>query len=425
VGAAITRRPVGRGAVYALGHDLDTFAGTRCYINCFNPARDVLGLVYRDALREGARGHVVLKHTVPGAADSLVMLTHDVDAPDAQNAGPWGVAGAEQMATVERAHGARGTFLVTTDYVVGYFNPEVVRAICALGMCPIGAHSVRHALDIGAIPYGTGAETRASYDALGAESISGEVRVSRELLADLTGHAPRAWRSPYLDVNPRLFDALAANGVVADSSYAVGDFWTNLPFTVQNVGFNQEVFRHAPVVEFLIPSEDGLGSIDSYGIERRVEMQLANVRRFLATWTHTMIRNAHNHAHTLVLIRPSYGIGVGPTNTAAKMLAADRILRSAEQAGLRTDLGMEAVADFWLARDATDIDARFDALAGGYRGTVRVGPRAVTDLTLEFGDAIRRFEAAPACGPTTVVGRRVVLASTLPARTQCEFRAAP
>jgi hypothetical protein len=282
---------------------------------------------------------------------------------------------------------------------------------------------VRHALDIGQVPYGTGAETRASYDALNGETISGEIRVSIEVLTDVTGRRPRVWRSPYLTVNPRLYDALAANGVIADSSYGIGDFQTNLPFSTAAVGFNQGVFHHAPLTEYLISCEDGLGSIDANGVEFRAEMQPGNVRQFLTTWTNILVQNARNRAHSLVLIHPSYGVGVGPENLQAKLLAADRILRTAEAAGLMTNVFMDPLTVFWRARDQVQLDASFTT-AGGYTGSVQVGAEPITNLTLEFGDAIRSFDCT-GCGTPELRGTRVVLRGTLSSGSRATFTATP
>jgi hypothetical protein len=87
LGAVLTRRPLGKGAIYALGHNLFSFDHYRCYVNCFEPSGDLFGLFLREAFREGSLGHLVLKHTVPGLADSVLLVTHDVDAPEAQSSG--------------------------------------------------------------------------------------------------------------------------------------------------------------------------------------------------------------------------------------------------------------------------------------------------------------------------------------------------
>jgi hypothetical protein len=43
-GAAITRRPLGKGAIYAMGHDLATFGAARTYVNFIEPTAYVLRL---------------------------------------------------------------------------------------------------------------------------------------------------------------------------------------------------------------------------------------------------------------------------------------------------------------------------------------------------------------------------------------------
>src|SRR5262249_52043814 len=115
VGAAVTRRAVGQGSIYAVGHDLHTSFTDRCYINCFEPAGDLAGLFLREARRGGTRGHAVFKPTVPGPEDSVAILSHDLCAFDAQQPGDgWGDPGALQVARFERQRGARGSFFVTT-----------------------------------------------------------------------------------------------------------------------------------------------------------------------------------------------------------------------------------------------------------------------------------------------------------------------
>ncbi|MFO0645364.1 MAG: MopE-related protein [Polyangiales bacterium] len=420
-GATITRRVVGRGAVYAIGHNLHAFPHYRCYINCFEPAGDVLGLMLRDAVRESAGGHVVFKHTVPGAQDSLLLVTHDIDAPDSSQPGSWGAAAASQMAAVEYAHRARGTYFVTTDYVNGYWTPETVRYLCALGMCPPGAHSVTHRDERPAL-MGTCAETFATYTPVmtSATTLCGEVRVSLELLTGVTGARPLAWRSPYLSIAPALYDVLASNGILADSSYAIGDFKTNLPISLARTGINQATFRRHAMFEHLIAIEDGMGTTDGTTTTRE-ELQMSNYARFASLWTYAALRNAANGAHTVALVHPSWGVGVPETNQGVKFTAVDRLLTMAERAGIRTDLGVPEVADFWRAREGVALDVSYDS-AAGYRGSVTVGAYPVSNLTLEFGDAVTAF-TCDTCGPYTITGRRVVLRGPIAARVRSTFTA--
>ena len=421
-GASVTRRALGRGAIYGVGHDLHGFRHYRCYINCFEPSGDVLGLFLRDALREGTAGHVVLKHTVPGVEDSLLALTHDVDAVDSALPGEWGASGALQMASVESAHHARGTYYVTTNYIDGYWSPETVRYLCALGMCPAAAHSVTHRSEASPLAMGTCLETRATYNPVmtAQTTLCGEIRVALELLTGVVGQAPRLWRAPYLQVNPSMFDVIAAQGIISDSSYAIGDFKTNLPMSLARTGISQEVFRHRPIFEHLIGIEDGLGYVVG-GVVGREEISPTNFPHFFNAWTYAALRNATNGAHSIALVHPSAGIGVPQSNIGVKFTAADRLLTLAEGAGIRTDLGVEAVADFWRGREGTSVDADYDS-ARGYRGTIVVGAVPVTGLTLEFGDAVTAF-SCDTCGAYTLAGRRVVLRDALPPGRRATFTA--
>jgi hypothetical protein len=426
VGAAVTRRVVGSGTVYALGHDLHTSFSDRCYINCFEPAGDLAGLFLREAFREGARGHVVLKHTVDGPEDSVAILTHDLCALDAQQPGPdWGDPGALQVASLEQSWGARGSFFATTANVlteesIPYYSPSVMEGLCALGMCPAGTHSVVHPITFASIPMGTGDEVAATYDPATSPTVSGEVRVSRELVTTATGVTPIAWRSPYLDVNPNQYDVLAQEGVLYDSSYAVGDLKSNLPISLAHTARNPFLFHGQPLYTMPIALEDGIGGLAD-GVETREELSDANMPTFTTMWTYALLRNADNGAHTLSLLHPSYGVGVPDTNVANKLTFLEGYLAAGSARRVKLDDTVADLAAFWRAREETSVDASYGR--GGYDGTVTTGPHAARGLTLEFGDLITRFDC-DACGPTAVNGKRVTILGTIAAGTSLQFHAA-
>lgn len=421
-GALVTRRKVGAGSIYGLGHDLHSFAHYRCYINCFEPSGDLIGLFMREAFRDAAHGHVVMKHTVPGAQDSLMMLSHDVDAPDAHKSGVWGDPGAVQVANMEVAHGARGTFLVTTDYVTPYYNEDMVKTLCSQGMCPIGAHSVRHADTFKSQPVGTCTETYATYYPDRTTTLCGEVRVSQEILAKVTGSPVIAWRSPYLYVHDSLYDVLESQGFISDSSWAVGDIKYNLPISLAKTGLLQSEFHHRKVYTFPIAAEDGIGSVVE-GVDTREEMQSKNLGYFTTHWSYAMIRNADNRAFTTALLHPSYGRGVAQDNLRYKIEGTSIFLDRTKARGVKMDMTLGEVGTFWRAREATSIDARYSA-AAGYAGTLTTGEFPVTNLTLEFGDDISSFDCG-SCGAASISGRRVTLTDTLPASTNFAFTAQP
>ncbi|TAK32888.1 MAG: hypothetical protein EPO40_01525 [Myxococcaceae bacterium] len=424
VGAVLTRRAVGLGAVYTLGHDLHSWSHYRCYVNCFEPAGDVLGLLIRDALREGASGHLVVKHTVPGLEDAILFSTHDIDATESARSGPWGAAGATQMGSVLYGRGAIGSFFFTTDYVSGWWDPATVRSVCALGMCPVGGHSVRHFASPPSQPVGDCSERFPGYvpTTLAESTLCGEARVSLMLAGEAAGSAAVAWRSPFLDVHPRLFDVLSEQGVRVDSSFAVGDFKTNLPLDLAATFHRQDLFHHRGLTELPVTLDDGFGARDEHGT-LRTELQASNASSFLSAWSSVMLRNAANNAHTTLLLHPSFGVGQGPENLQVKLAVIDRLLQLAAAAGLRTDVSVTALDAFWRARRGALVDATYDSTRG-YQGTITAGPSSVPGLTLEFGDALRRFDC-PDCGPTLVGGRRVVLLGALPPGRRVEFTALP
>jgi hypothetical protein len=425
VGAAVTRRAAGAGAVYALGHDLFTSFSDRCYINCFEPAGDLAGLFLREALREGTRGHLVVKHTVDGPEDSLAILSHDLCALDAQQPGPdWGQPGALQVASLEQQWGARGSFFATTADVtttesVAYYSPDVMRALCALDMCPAGAHSVVHPETFGALPIGSGDEVAATYDPVTSPTLSGEIRVARELVTAATGQTPLAWRSPYLDVNPSQYDVLAAEGVLYDSSFAVGDLKANLPVSIARTGRDPFLFHGQPLYTMPIALEDGIGGVAD-GVSTREELSAANMSTFTTMWTNALLRNADNGAHTLALLHPSYGLGVPDTNLANKLTFLAGVLRAARLRGVKLTDTAADVADFWRAREETSVDASY--APGRYDGAITTGAHAARRLTLEFGDVISRFDCA-ACGSTQIAGKRVTLLETIAPGTTLPFSA--
>jgi polysaccharide deacetylase len=416
-GAAITRRPVGKGAVYAVGHDLSTYGAVRCYVNCFEPSGDVLRLFLEGALREGAAGHVVLKHTAAGEAPSVLVVTHDVDAPDAYSEGSWGPPGALQMARVEHARGVRATFNITTDYVVGYYSERTVRELCDLGMCPLGAHSVTHPEDFAKLPAGTCTETRATYGA--KRTLCGEIRVSRDVLTQVMGRAPRVWRSPYLALPPQLFELLVKNGFAFDSGFGVGDLPYNLPLDLAAVGFHQNRFQRSPLIEFPVACEDGYDEVKA-GVHHRVELQESSRARFATMWQYVMLRNAQNRAMTTLLVHPSRGRDLPPENVKVKVDALGAFLDRAAAAGV-VARPLEEVGDFWRARLDAALDATYES-ASGYSGTLTIGRTTAPGLTLEFGDVIYDFSCA-ACGEFRVHGKRVVLVGALSPGTNAAFTA--
>ena len=248
--------------------------------------------------------------------------------------------------------------------------------------------------------------------------------MSLDLVAQATGTRPVAWRSPYLDVNASQYDALAAQGVLLDSSYAIGDLKSNLPVSLAHTGMNQFLFHNQPLYSMPIALEDGIGGIEE-GVPTRSEMSAGNAAMFVSIWSYALLRNADNGAHTLSLMHPSYGVGQPQDNLRNKIAVLERVLQTARARGLRIQSTAADVAAFWQARDEVVVDASY--LVGPpvrYAGTIRTGAHAAPDLTLEFGDAIAAFAFdCDSCAAPQIVGKRVTLRGALPPATTFAFQA--
>ncbi|MSP93160.1 MAG: hypothetical protein EXR79_15395 [Myxococcales bacterium] len=421
LGPTYLRHGIGKGAVYALGLDPLDWLDPRCYVNCFDPGRDLLVSFLRAALREAGAGHSAVEHTVPGPESTVILLTHDIDAPDSHNAGSaWGEAGAIQLAKMQKAAGVVGTYFVTTDYYIGYYNPGLVPQLCALGMCPVAGHSVQH-LAMAELPKGTCLETRANYT-LQAATVCGEVRVNLEILKPLlpAGQAVRAWRSPYLSVHPDLFQMLVASGIRYDTSYAIGDVRTNFPLSLKRSPWVAKQMRGPDVWTFPIVQEDGLG--DELDIKKRTELQKGNLQTFLNLWENALRGNLGNGAWNTLLVHPSYGIGTKPSNVKVKIDATDKFIRLAQKLDVRFE-AMEPAGDFWRGRASARLAAQWDP-ATGYAGTIAVGADAAPRYSIEFSDHIKSFTCEGG-GPTSIREGRVTFAQPLVAGKTYAFVARP
>jgi hypothetical protein len=420
-GAALLRRPLGKGAVYTLGWDMFQDSVTSCDLNCFTVSRDLgVGLLRAVAL-DATRGHAVWKHTVPGLESSVLIVTHDVDAPDANNANPaWGQAGALQSAQIEKDLGVHGTYLVTTDYYVGYFNPDIIAGLCALGSCPEAAHSVLHQ-DMADMSEGTCNETRASYDP-GSPSVCGEMRVSVEILNGLLPKEQpvRAWRTPYLEMPTTLYKHLAELGIPYDSSLSQGDVRGTLPTYVPHQPRLRELGGVGDVFSFPIALEDGIGDTLDNGQLTRTELQTANANVFMGRWSWALLENLRNNGWSTYLLHPSYGRGTDASNLAVKLDTMRRFVARALTFDLRVERLTDA-GDFWRGRQGVTVDAHYVA-GKGYEGTIHVGKFAAPHFSLEFGDRLATFDC-PDGGTTQLKGRRVVFDKPLQAGATLLFTA--
>ncbi len=403
LGPTWLRRPLGTGAVYALGFDALNKTDYRCYTTCFDPGRDVMAMVIRAVVREGTRGHFVRKHSVPGTESTVLLLSHDIDSDDAHNDGAWGEAGAIQMAKIEVKHGVRGTYFITTD--PDYYNPSLLGKLCGLGMCPLGGHSMQH-LVMANLSLGSCSVTAANYD-LTKPTFCGEIVANRELVLkqEPAGTPYLYWRAPYLSVHASHFEVLNQLGFVYDSSLAIGDLRTNFPVMVARFPYKQDVFKGKPLVTFPIAQSDSL--------------RPSNKKQKVTDWTNALLNNLRNGAWNTLLVHPSAGDGLVETFV-VKIQAVDEFIGIAKQYDVLIR-AMDQAGPFWRARDAVKLTANWSPTLG-YAGTFQIGPLTAPDFSLEFGDDLAAF-SCPGAGPFTLKGNRVVFEDPLPAGQTFTFTA--
>ena len=423
LGPVWLRRKLGQGAVYTLGFDPTDYAPQRCYVNCFDPGFDIAVMFLKGAWREAGHGHYVVKHTVPGVERGVLLSSHDVDAPDANYPGEWGDAGVVRMAEMEKQEGVVGTYFITTDYVAKYYNAAVVKRLCQLGRCPEGGHSIQH-LYWNHFPMGTCKETQSSY-VPSAPTVCGEVGVCFELLRRTIPSGTRldAWRTPYLEINPKQYEVLAKNGVIFDSSLASGDVRSNLPIDLPRFSYYdiEDTSKIPEMWVFPVNIEDGIGWYED-GVEQRREVSPMWLSEFKHRWAEQLEGNGANGAWNVLLIHPSMGVGknVGPSNLQVKIDATRWVIRYAKKIGLHVD-SITRLGDFWRARHHTRLKT-IVYKDGVYTGRIVIGKLAARRFSLEFGDRIKTFKHSTS-SPVQIAGRRVAFDLILPPGAEIAFTA--
>ena len=415
-GAAIVVHEVGDGRVFTLGYDLLDVPAVRCYVNCYEPGRDRMVVWLRSLVEESTGGHAVFKHTVPGLEPSVLIPSHDVDAPDSHNDGAvWGRAGAIQMMEMELEEGSPASWFIQTDYKRGIFNPKTIAQLAAAGMTSMGGHSNLH-LAWEVMPLGDCSVVQSNYDT-DAPTVCGEVDVNLALVRQAAPSASgNIWRSPLLSLSPYQYPVLAAAGVKYDSSIGLGDAGGNFPFLGERSVRFAALFQGARIASFPVQAEDGMGFIDETGAGRRVEIQPTTFRRMLLGWTTLLEENAANGAPTVLLVHPSWGQGVGPENLPVKIEAVRQMIRRAKGLGVRLST-LNEMGDFWRGRDGVAMRATYEP-DRGYRVELNVVADSAPNFSLAFSETVAEAvceSVTGACPPMRFAGRRVVFEGVLEA----------
>ena len=334
--AALTLYAYGRGLAYALGLGFKettllpqlarSFEAARRWINSFEPSGDVFRLLLR-GLYEDSVHPFLLVHTVPEGRETALVLSHDVDARES-------FRNSLTFARMEASLGVRSTFFVTTKYFrdatdIDYYTPnrvEWIKQIKEMGF-EVGSHSVSHSLTFDEFPLGSQEVDLQSYRPA-RPTVSGEVRVSKQLLDRDLNQDTIGFRAGYLRYPNELLRVLEESGYRFDSSVSAQYVLTNFPY----FGFRRRALdaEQSNIVVVPVTLDDS-----------RDFLTPKTQEKVLRTWTEIIRANAENGATTCLLIHP--------TDTSYKLQTERRLI--AAHLGDETWIGdVGSLARFWRDR---------------------------------------------------------------------------
>jgi len=261
------------GHAYALGIDLGHFILrahngrfnnlANNYVNSYQPKVDTFLRFIRAVYRQGESNAVLLSPT-PAGKDVTVLMTHDIDFTASIN-------NTLAYAEVEKNAGINATYFIQTKYITDYndrhfFTPKkasILQSLLASGM-EIASHSVAHSNEFQNMPIGSGREQYPEYrpfvqtfTQVRDATITGELRVSKFLLEQVTGETIHAFRPGHLSLPPALPQLLAATGYQYSSSMTANQALTHLPYQAM---VDRSYDQAYGIYEFPVSIEDEQGN---------------------------------------------------------------------------------------------------------------------------------------------------------------------
>ena len=324
----------------------------------------------------------------PGGQARALVLLHDLRSPAAY-------AGADAFAREEHAHGISATYVAQTKYIADQDGPSLVSAAARDALEAVRADGGDIAAggvtgSIAHMPIGDGTESYPAYSpayatstALVGASAFGELRVSGQLVHDLSGVSPVAFRSGG-GATPRGFAGAAQGaGYEVDATLAASHAGGAFPFfqTEANGGVR-------PVLRIPVSFQD----LPRERLDQRVGALSA-----------TLAGHQASDAPTAVDITPDV--------TWTKLYAEQALLASA---GPDVWVGsLDALAAFWRGRVSLGLDAR-PASGRGFASAWFVRLTAPPGQTVSGQTLVAPFHVREATGPdgrplTVRGGNRIVL----------------
>lgn len=369
--AGVVRNYFGRGMTYLLGfswvesimlprvgHD---FEAQRAFVNSVEPSADVV-LLFAKAVYESNAYPAVYLHTIPDAARTALILSHDVDAQTS-------FVDSLKFARLAESFDASATFFENTKYFsdwkdIDYYNveenKEAIRELAKRGF-DIGSHTVSHYTQLDTAPLGDPEVTYAEYAPTEEVTLYGEVRVSKELLdRDIPGQETVSFRAGDLAFHDGLIGVLDDAGYLYDSTFSANDVLTSFPFFAarKRVPFS----KLSSVIEIPLTLDDSLGFLTPDTVDTAVD-----------TWIEVLEAHAANESITVLLNHPS-----DTRDADYKLRAQERLMERAEELGAWMG-DLTSFGEFWRSRHNTDV-------------SVELGENSREELSEESGPLTIRID---------------------------------
>ena len=345
---AFIKNKLGLGTSYLLGINFEDlilrnqvmkhYKASRMYSNGFETASDLFYYYLRGIFQE----HQVFathKHTSIDDSESILVITHDVDATSAIK------DIMTDFSSYEYENNIRASYFITTHYMhdsvaknfwTGYTN-EIKSVLTKKH--EVASHSVSHMPDFdnsGIAPLGDCGHNEMEnykpfFDGIQSKEVTvcGETEVSKKLLDNHAGANVKSFRAGYLAYNKGIIEALENTGYEYNTSSSANNVLTAYPFQAHiNLSMNSRI---SPIYE--IPN-----TISDVFMDERISEE--NYNKKVAIWAEVQRAYAEDNAPSILLIHPNRPWKITAQQNFIKQLPKNTAI-----------LPFEAYGAFWKNRE--------------------------------------------------------------------------
>ncbi len=351
--SAISKNQFGNGFVYLMGVNWDDvilrnqvakdFKIAKHYSNDFEIGSDFYSFLLK-GIYENNVPFAVSKHTSVSNSNSILVITHDVDATSAIS------DFMTDFSSFEYENKIRATYFITTHYnhdsiAKDFWNgyEDQIESVKLKGH-EIASHSVSHVPDfdnssivlLGDCNSITQELYHPFYDGIKSNEVTvcGEISVSKQLLKEAVDVDVISFRAGYLAYNKNLLEGLEFMNYTFNSSNSANDVLTSFPYQGHlSLSMSADT---SSILE--IPN-----TISDVFVEERISEE--NYLNKVEIWKTAQHKYSENYSPTVLLIHP---------NRSWKIIAEQIFLSKLTEK--TTIIPFEEYGFFWKDRVSTDFD---------------------------------------------------------------------